>query len=74
MPEKKKTEIDTFDQVMNYISQVEKRFDETFSSMFSPISVSRPSWNPDKCCLVPLVEVQENPEEIIVTADSSLRG
>jgi HSP20 family protein len=68
MPEKKK-EVDTFEQVMNYISEVEKRFDETFYSMFSPMKVSRPSWNPEKCCLVPLVEVQENPEEIIVTAD-----
>jgi HSP20 family protein len=68
MPEKKK-DIDVFDQVMNYISEVEKRFDETFYSLSSPLRVSRPSWNPDKCCLVPLVEVQENPEEITVTAD-----
>nr|MDO8080600.1 Hsp20/alpha crystallin family protein [Candidatus Freyarchaeota archaeon] len=66
MPEKKK---DFFDQVMDYISEFERRFDETFYSIIRPLRVSRPSWDPNRCCLVPLVEVQENPEELIVTAD-----
>jgi len=66
MSEKKK---DLFDQVMDYISEFERRFDETFYSIMRPLRVSRPSWDPDKCCLVPLVEVQDFPEEIVVTAD-----
>jgi HSP20 family protein len=64
--EKKKS---LFDQFMEYFSEFEKRFDETFDSIFRPFRTTRPSWDPDKCCLVPLVEVQEYPEEIIVTAD-----
>lgn len=66
MSEKKK---DLFDHIMDYISEFESRFDETFYSIIRPLRISKPSWDPDRCCLVPLVEVQENPEEIIVTAD-----
>ncbi|MHA1208085.1 MAG: Hsp20/alpha crystallin family protein [Candidatus Freyarchaeota archaeon] len=66
MSEKKK---DLFDQFMEYISDFERRFDETFYSILSSFRATRPSWDPDKCCLVPLVDIQEYPEEIIVTAD-----
>ncbi|MGQ9719922.1 MAG: Hsp20/alpha crystallin family protein [Candidatus Jordarchaeum sp.] len=66
MSEKKKS---LFDQFMDYVDEFEKRFDETFYSMLRPFRTTRPSWDPDKLCLVPLVEVQEYPEEVVVTAD-----
>lgn len=66
MSEKKK---DIFEQFMEYISEFEKRFDETFYSILRPFRFTEPSWDPQRCCLVPLVDVQEYPEEIVVTAD-----
>jgi HSP20 family protein len=66
MSEKKK---DIFEQFMEYISEFEKRFDEAFYSILRPFRFTEPSWDPQRCCLVPLVDVQEYPEEIVVTAD-----
>jgi HSP20 family protein len=49
--------------------EIEERFDEMFGSIFEAFGLEKPSWDADRQCLVPLSEVTESENKVIVTVD-----
>jgi HSP20 family protein len=51
------------------LDDMEERFDEIFGSFMDAFSSDRPSWNIEGQCLVPLSQVIETEDKVIVTVD-----
>ncbi len=57
------------DEFEKFFRRIRRRFQEAFSDLgfFEP--EEKPLWDAETCCLEPLVEVHNKPEEIVVIAD-----
>jgi HSP20 family protein len=49
--------------------EMEERFDEMFGSMIDAFSFDKPSWDIERQCLVPLSQVTETEDKVIVSVD-----
>ncbi|MEM3511227.1 MAG: Hsp20/alpha crystallin family protein [Candidatus Jordarchaeales archaeon] len=58
-----------FERILNYFTEIGKEIDEFVESMFEAMSLSKPDWDAEMCCIEPLVHVETTPESVIVTAD-----
>jgi HSP20 family protein len=51
------------------VDEIEEQFDEMFGSLFDTLGLDRPSWDAERQCLIPLSQVTEAGDNIIVTVD-----
>jgi HSP20 family protein len=49
--------------------EMEERFDELFEPFMEALGLDKPSWDAENQCLVPLSEVKETRDHVIVTVD-----
>jgi HSP20 family protein len=49
--------------------EMEERFDEMFGSFMDAFAIDKPSWDIERQCLIPLSQVTETEDKVIVTVD-----